>query len=122
MGSLAPYPETETLCSALGVDPLGLIGSGSLLIAVRPENAAPLLDRLTEAGIDAREIGRATETAPAGSGAVRAGGGATPEAAPRAAAPATPEATATPGAASPAMQAASPPCATAGRFPSRASR
>lgn len=66
MGSLAPYPETETLCSALGIDPLGLIGSGSLIIAVRPEGAAPLLERLNEAGIDAREIGRAIE---AGAGA-----------------------------------------------------
>ncbi|MFP4566874.1 MAG: HAD-IA family hydrolase, partial [Spirochaetaceae bacterium] len=63
MDSLAPYPETEVLCSALGVDPLGLIGSGSLLIAVRPDGAAPLLRRLDEAGIDAREIGRATESA-----------------------------------------------------------
>ena len=68
MDSLAPYPETETLCSALGVDPLGLIGSGSLLIVVRPDGAAPLLSRLTEAGIDAREIGRATETGPSGAG------------------------------------------------------
>jgi hydrogenase expression/formation protein HypE len=61
MQSLAPYAETETLCSALGVDPLGLIGSGSLLIVVRPDGAAPLLDRLTDAGIDAREIGRVIE-------------------------------------------------------------
>jgi HAD superfamily hydrolase (TIGR01509 family) len=71
MAGLAPYPETEALCSALGVDPLGLIGSGSLIIAVRPEGAASLLERLTEAGIDAREIGRAID---AGAGAGTGGG------------------------------------------------
>ncbi len=76
MGSLAPYPETETLCSALGVDPLGLIGSGSLIIAVRPEGAAPLLDILTEAGIDAREIGRAVEAGAEGTGGGSGSGGA----------------------------------------------
>ncbi|NBF41692.1 MAG: HAD-IA family hydrolase, partial [Spirochaetes bacterium] len=76
MDGLAPYPETGTLCSALGVDPLGLIGSGSLIIAVRPEGAARLLELLTEAGIDAREIGRAIEVnAGRGGGEAPAGGG-----------------------------------------------
>lgn len=49
--------ETEWICSALDLDPLGLIGSGSLLICCRPEQAGALLHSLTEAGIDAAYIG-----------------------------------------------------------------
>jgi hydrogenase expression/formation protein HypE len=33
------WPETQEICDALGLEPLGLIASGSLLLAVRPECA-----------------------------------------------------------------------------------
>ncbi len=41
--SLIPIlPETEALCAHLGLDPLGLLASGSLLAAVRPERLADI--------------------------------------------------------------------------------
>jgi hydrogenase maturation factor len=51
------YEETRLLCRLLGLDPLGLIGSGSLLIACRREAFERLLENLTSAGIDATCIG-----------------------------------------------------------------
>jgi hydrogenase expression/formation protein HypE len=48
-------PETEAICAALGLDPLALISSGSMLIAVRePE---PLLRELSGAGITGTVVG-----------------------------------------------------------------
>lgn len=52
--------ETRAVCDALGVDPLGLIGSGALLIAAAPEKAGALLDRLEQAEISAVKIGEVT--------------------------------------------------------------
>jgi hydrogenase expression/formation protein HypE len=54
-------PETRTLCTRLGLDPLGLIASGALLLAVAPGDAATVLAALEEAGIAAARIGRAVE-------------------------------------------------------------
>lgn len=51
--------ETEVICAALGVDPAGLISSGSMLIAI-PESR-DLIKRLGEAGIPAARIGRVIE-------------------------------------------------------------
>ncbi len=51
------YPETERVCSLLGADPLGLIGSGSLLICCAPDQAGALLEALRAAGIEANDIG-----------------------------------------------------------------
>ena len=50
-------PETRRLCDLLGADPLGLIGSGSLLLCCRPEESAALLAALRAAGIAAAVIG-----------------------------------------------------------------
>ncbi len=51
-------PECRAVCEALGLDPLGLLASGSLVITV-PKGAAPdLLRALEEAGIPAFEVGR----------------------------------------------------------------
>lgn len=51
------YPETEKACRLLGLDPLGLIGSGSLLICCRAAGAEELLAALEKAGIVAADIG-----------------------------------------------------------------
>ncbi len=53
--------ETEILCRSLGVDPLRLISSGSLLISVPPDRAEELVRRLRKSGIEASIIGRFTE-------------------------------------------------------------
>ncbi len=53
--------ETEILCRSLGVDPLRLISSGSLLISVPPDGAEELVRRLKEGGIEASVIGRFTD-------------------------------------------------------------
>ena len=52
--------ECEEFCSALGLDPYGLIASGSLLAAVAPQDAGRLVDALSREGIPAWEIGRFT--------------------------------------------------------------
>jgi hydrogenase expression/formation protein HypE len=54
-------PETQILCQQLGLDPLGLIASGALLLAVAPEDAGTILAALEEAGIAAARIGRVVE-------------------------------------------------------------
>jgi hydrogenase maturation factor len=55
--SLPFLPECKTLCQHFGLDPLGLIASGSLLIAADPKHAGSIVARLIAAGIDASEIG-----------------------------------------------------------------
>jgi hydrogenase maturation factor len=54
-------PETERFCAVLGLDPLGLIGSGSLLIVCRKSAADKVSARLREAGITADILGLAGE-------------------------------------------------------------
>jgi hydrogenase expression/formation protein HypE len=54
-------PETRTLCARLGLDPLGLIASGALLLAVAPGDATAILAGLEGAGIAAARIGRVVE-------------------------------------------------------------
>ena len=51
------YEETRRLCELLGVDPLGLIASGSLLIACAEPQSDDLLASLAAAGIPAARIG-----------------------------------------------------------------
>ncbi len=51
------YPETRGICEAQGLDPLGVLASGSLLIAVHPDDAPELVQRLDAAGVNATVIG-----------------------------------------------------------------
>lgn len=46
------YDETATICRLLGLDPLGLIASGSLLITCRAATTDELIDALRTAGIE----------------------------------------------------------------------
>ena len=59
---LSVLPESRIICEALGLDPLGLIASGALLVTVAPEDAKTVIDALGSEGISAVEIGRLTES------------------------------------------------------------
>jgi hydrogenase maturation factor len=58
---LPVFPETRMICRLLGVHPLGLIGSGSLLICCRAKYAGRLERDLRRAGIQVACIGEVTE-------------------------------------------------------------
>ena len=59
------FPETDGICNALGLDPLKLIASGALLIAVAPDGADSVLSVLRATGISVAVIG---EVRPASEG------------------------------------------------------
>jgi hydrogenase maturation factor len=50
-------PETFALCRQFGIDPLGAISSGALLLTLPPEAAADLIHEYAKAGIQAAIIG-----------------------------------------------------------------
>ncbi|MFQ6057674.1 MAG: AIR synthase family protein [Anaerolineae bacterium] len=54
-------PETAMLCREFGLDPLGVIASGSLLITVPSADSARVVAALERAGIAAAVIGRVWE-------------------------------------------------------------
>ena len=58
---IAILPECRAFCTALHLDPLGLIASGALLIAVAAADVPGLLAAFADAGIPAADIGRLTE-------------------------------------------------------------
>lgn len=51
-------PETEALCRQFGLNPLGAISSGALLLTLPPEAAAGLVDRFAREQIPAAVIGQ----------------------------------------------------------------
>ena len=55
--SIPVFPECRTLCRHYGMDPLGLIASGSLLITLNPRDTGKVLDTLNGNGIPAAKIG-----------------------------------------------------------------
>jgi hydrogenase maturation factor len=57
-GKVPVLPECRLICDALGLDPLGLLASGSLLVTVPAQAAPDLLSALERAGIPAAVIGR----------------------------------------------------------------
>lgn len=50
-------PETQAICSAASLEPLGLLASGALLMAVAEDDCGTVLKALTEVGIEACRIG-----------------------------------------------------------------
>ena len=54
---LPVLPECRQLCQHLGLDPLGLIASGSLLISADKDRASLMLQRLRAEGVEATQIG-----------------------------------------------------------------
>jgi len=59
-GSIPILPECAEICQALGLNPLGLLASGALIITLPPEDVPRLFSALEREGIDAFEIGRIT--------------------------------------------------------------
>jgi hydrogenase maturation factor len=53
-------PECRILCGHFGLDPLGLIASGSLLIMVDPADSENVMRSMIHAGISIEKIGRIT--------------------------------------------------------------
>jgi hydrogenase maturation factor len=56
-------PETATLCAHFGLDPLGIIASGALLITCPSTETDAIVAALSEAGIRATILGRVVEPA-----------------------------------------------------------
>ncbi len=57
MENIPVYLETRRICSILGLDPLGLIGSGSLLITCSPADVEALAAAVAAAAIEIADIG-----------------------------------------------------------------
>ena len=57
MDKIPVYDQTRKICRAFGLDPLGLIGSGSLLICCDEESSPNLAQELEKAGVSATKIG-----------------------------------------------------------------
>jgi hydrogenase expression/formation protein HypE len=53
--------ETRAVAQALGIDPLGMLASGSLLIATRPEGVSRIVHDIEAAGIPVSVVGRLTD-------------------------------------------------------------
>ena len=59
--ALPILPETQILCAEYGLDPLGVIASGSLLLALNPAYSSQVLSLWQAAGIDGAVIGKLTD-------------------------------------------------------------
>ena len=57
-GSLPVLPECRAICEGLGLDPMGLLASGALLITLSANEVPKLLSTLDRAGITGWEIGQ----------------------------------------------------------------
>ena len=55
--SVPVLPATKEVCQAIGLDPMGLLASGALLITLAPRDVPVLLSELDKKGIDGWEIG-----------------------------------------------------------------
>ena len=58
--AIAIIPECYEICNVLGLNPLGLLASGSLLLAVDPGDATNVVSALSTRDISARPIGQFT--------------------------------------------------------------
>jgi len=55
------YPQTQKICGLLDINPLGLIGSGSLLICCRSKDCKKLMEDIAAAGVEITPIGEVLE-------------------------------------------------------------
>jgi len=65
-------PEGRRLCEAFGLDPIGTIASGSLLMTVAPGDSEAVTNACRAVGVDCAAIGRVT---PASEGVALVSGG-----------------------------------------------
>ncbi len=56
-GAITVLPETQAICSAASLSPLGLLASGALLMVVAEEDCGTALAALADAGIQTGRIG-----------------------------------------------------------------
>jgi len=61
-GTIEVLPQTRALCEAAGLEAMGLLASGALLLAVAEEDGARAVSAIKEAGVTARRIGRVAES------------------------------------------------------------
>ncbi len=61
MENIPVLPQTQALCSLLDIHPMGLIGSGSLIICCREEYCKELIADIFRSGIQATVIGEVLE-------------------------------------------------------------
>ncbi len=57
MDQISVLPETRQICELLGLDPMGLIGSGSLLIVCQNDACERVMTAIQESGIQVSRIG-----------------------------------------------------------------
>jgi hydrogenase maturation factor len=60
-GKITLFPETALLCQKVGLDPLGLLASGALLIVMPPGESKKVILALEAEGISASVIGKVWE-------------------------------------------------------------
>jgi hydrogenase maturation factor len=58
---IVELPEGRELCRAFGLDPLGTLASGSLLMTLAPADASIVVHALARESIDCHYIGRVVE-------------------------------------------------------------
>jgi HAD superfamily hydrolase (TIGR01509 family) len=61
MEQIPIFPETRRICKLFQLNPLGLIGSGSLLICCKPQAMAPIMAKIQDADISVACIGKVLE-------------------------------------------------------------
>ena len=61
MDKIPILPETARVCAAMNIQPMGLIGSGSLLICCEKRTSKDLVEKITAADIKATYIGEVLE-------------------------------------------------------------
>ncbi|MBI4310811.1 MAG: hydrogenase expression/formation protein, partial [Chloroflexi bacterium] len=59
-GAIPVLPETQAVCRALGLDPLGLLASGALLLTLPVGESARMVDALARMDVTSAVIGRVT--------------------------------------------------------------
>jgi len=73
MDAIPVFSETRKICRLLGIQPLGLIGSGSLLICCRETGCQSLMATIRQSGIDVSCIGEVLDDRGQGIYAVKKG-------------------------------------------------